>query len=334
MDYKKISIIIPVYNAELYLKKCIDSVINQTYQNLEIILINDGSVDQSREICLEYAQKDKRIIVIDLEKNSGQSNARNLGLEKSSGEYLGFVDSDDWIELDTYSYLVDLIKKTNSDIAKIENSKVFQEKVSKNDKKENVRIYKNSQILKRFLLKDDYTLCNKLYKRILFENIKFETGTIYEDMLPLYKIMNKCRIMVESNQIKYFYRIMDGSTTVSCFKKKDLALLNECQKMVDLSVNETIEIQKLTEVRLNRSYLSLLAKIGKYGYDKNISAQEIEKYIEIFRQGIKKNLGLLLKSNIHPSRKLFALIVCINKNLFFILMALYKKLKVDRNYNG
>ncbi|MFR1301453.1 glycosyltransferase family 2 protein [Eubacterium callanderi] len=332
MDCKKISIIIPVYNAELYLKTCIDSVINQTYQNLEIILINDGSIDQSLKICLEYAQKDERIIVIDLEKNSGQSNARNLGLEKSSGDYLGFVDSDDWIDLDMYGYLADLIKKTNSDIAKIGNSKVYQEKISRNDKKERVSIYKNSQILKRFLLKDDYTLCNKLYKRFLFENIKFETGTIYEDMLPLYKIMNQCKKMVESNQIKYFYRIMDGSTTVSCFKKRDLALLNECQKMVDLSIRETTEIQKLTEVRLNRSYLSLLVKIGKYGYDRSITNQEIEYYIEMFRRKIKQNMRGLLFSKIPLSRKIVVILASINRNLFFKVFRLYSKIKFKRSY--
>ncbi|MBV1681860.1 glycosyltransferase [Eubacterium callanderi] len=314
------------------MKTCIDSVINQTYQNLEIILINDGSIDQSLKICLEYAQKDERIIVIDLEKNSGQSNARNLGLEKSSGDYLGFVDSDDWIDLDMYGYLADLIKKTNSDIAKIGNSKVYQEKISRNDKKERVSIYKNSQILKRFLLKDDYTLCNKLYKRFLFENIKFETGTIYEDMLPLYKIMNQCKKMVESNQIKYFYRIMDGSTTVSCFKKRDLALLNECQKMVDLSIRETTEIQKLTEVRLNRSYLSLLVKIGKYGYDRSITNQEIEYYIEMFRRKIKQNMRGLLFSKIPLSRKIVVILASINRNLFFKVFRLYSKIKFKRSY--
>lgn len=325
MDYKKISIIIPVYNAELYLKKCIDSVVNQTYQNLEIILINDGSIDRSLEICLEYAQKDERIIVIDLKKNSGQSNARNLGLEKSSGEYLGFVDSDDWIELDMFSYLVSLIKETESDVAKIQSRKVYQDEIILYNTKEKKEIYKEGQIIKRFLLDDDYSLWNKLYKRELFKNITFETGIIYEDMFPLYKIMKRCKKMVESNQIKYFYRIMDGSTTVSCFKKRDLALLNECQKMVDLSMSETTEIQKLTEVRLNRSYLSLLAKIGKYGYDKSITNQEIEYYIEMFRRKIKQNLGLLLHSNIPFSRKILALIICLNRQLFFTLISVYKK---------
>lgn len=327
MDYKKISIIIPVYNAELYLKKCIDSVINQTYQNLEIILINDGSRDRSSKICLEYARKDNRIIFIDFKKNRGQSYARNVGIKKSNGYYLGFVDSDDWIDLSMYTYLINLIQTTNSDIAKIENLKVSKEKVNQKYKKEKITIYKNGQILKRFLLDDDYTLCNKIYKRSLFKNIEFETGIIYEDMIPLYKIMKKCQTMAKSNQIKYFYRIMDGSTTVSCFKKKDLALLNECQKMVDLSASETTEIQKLTAVRLNRSYLSLLAKIGKYGYDESIPDQEIENYIEMFRNKIKQNMKELLISKIPVSRKIVTILVSINKNLYFKIFRLYNKIK-------
>lgn len=104
---EKITVIVPVYNVENYLEKCLDSLINQTYKNLEIIVINDGSTDNSGEICQEYAQKDNRIVYIEKE-NGGQSEARNMGLDRMTGSYVTFVDSDDWVELD---YVETLYKK-------------------------------------------------------------------------------------------------------------------------------------------------------------------------------------------------------------------------------
>ena len=111
-----ISIIIPVYNVEQYLSRCIDSVINQTYKNLEIILIDDGSTDDSGEICDEYALKDNRIKVMH-KQNGGVSSARNEGLDISKGNYIGFIDSDDFIEKDMYEFLYDLLTKNNCDIS-------------------------------------------------------------------------------------------------------------------------------------------------------------------------------------------------------------------------
>lgn len=115
MDKPKISIIIPVYNVENYLNQCLESVVNQTYQNLEIIVINDGSTDNSAKICDEFAYKDNRIIVIHKE-NGGISSARNIGIEKSSGEYIMFLDSDDWIELNTCEIALKIAEEQSADV--------------------------------------------------------------------------------------------------------------------------------------------------------------------------------------------------------------------------
>ncbi len=112
----KISIIVPVYNVENYLKKCLDSIVNQTFKDIEIILINDGSTDNSLNICKEYAKKDHRIRLIN-KPNGGLSSARNVGIDLSTGEYLGFVDSDDWIALNMYEKLYNLCKIFNADIS-------------------------------------------------------------------------------------------------------------------------------------------------------------------------------------------------------------------------
>lgn len=145
---EKISVIVPLYNAENYLKRCIDSIINQTYQNLEIILINDGSTDNTLEIINEYAQKKDTIIVID-KKNSGVSDSRNLGIEKSTGEYITFIDSDDWLEENAIESLYEQLKKSNYNIIRgkyireIENKKSQKaiEKFSYNieDKEKNIQ---------------------------------------------------------------------------------------------------------------------------------------------------------------------------------------------------
>ena len=112
----KVSIIVPIYNMEQYLNRCLESIINQTYENIEIILINDGSKDNSLEICKNYAKKDNRIMIID-QKNSGVSSARNSGLDKATGEYLAFVDPDDWIDKDGIEKMVDFALKHKCDIA-------------------------------------------------------------------------------------------------------------------------------------------------------------------------------------------------------------------------
>lgn len=123
-----ISVIIPVYNVESYLKRCLDSVINQSYQDLEIILIDDGSTDNSSKICDEYASNDPRVIVIH-KQNAGQAAARNDGINIAKGEYIAFVDSDDWIELDMYELLMQAIIDTKADIVASGLNMVYQNRV-------------------------------------------------------------------------------------------------------------------------------------------------------------------------------------------------------------
>ena len=116
VDGERISVIVPVYKVEPYLRKCLDSIVNQTYRNLEIILVDDGSPDNCGRICDEYAERDKRIRVIH-QKNGGVSSARNEGLKIASGDWIGWVDSDDWIEPDMFEYLLENAKKSKADIA-------------------------------------------------------------------------------------------------------------------------------------------------------------------------------------------------------------------------
>lgn len=179
----KVSVIVPVYNVEKYLKRCLDSLINQTLSDIDIICINDGSKDSSLQILEQYAQKDSRIVIYNQE-NSGLSVARNTGLEHASGEYIGFVDSDDWVDLDFYEKLYNSAKNNNADIAVADFIREHPNKKPKRLKLKEEKIYTTPE--------DKFMICkvhregcvwNKIYRTEFIHsiNLKFVPKMYYED---------------------------------------------------------------------------------------------------------------------------------------------------------
>ena len=201
-----ISIIIPVYKVEIYLEKCIQSVINQTYENLQIILVDDGSPDNCGKICDEYAQKDHRIEVIH-KSNGGLSDARNKGLEIAKGEYIGFVDSDDYIEADMYEVLYNLLKQYNADVSICNFYTVSQGKISIKNADNGINEYNRIEILKEILLDKNIQsyAWNKLYKKELFDEIKYPVGKKYEDIGTTFYLLEKCNKVVVTGKSEYYY---------------------------------------------------------------------------------------------------------------------------------
>ena len=201
-----ISIIIPVYKVEKYLEKCIQSVINQTYENLQIILVDDGSPDNCGKICDEYAKKDHRIEVIH-KSNGGLSDARNKGLEIAKGEYIGFVDSDDYIEADIYEVLYNLLKQYNADVSICNFYTVSQGKIAIKNVDSGIKEYTRIEILKEILLDNDIQsyAWNKLYKRELFGEIKYPVGKKYEDIGTTFYLLEKCNKVVVTGKPEYYY---------------------------------------------------------------------------------------------------------------------------------
>lgn len=215
MDKKvKVSIIIPVYNVERYLTRCLDSLINQTLKDIEIICINDGSTDSSLKILKEYQQKDNRITIIDKE-NQGQSIARNIGISKSIGEYIGFVDSDDWVDLDFYEKLYSSAIKHNADIAVAGIIRLH-----KYNKKNHLKINNESitedfeKKLKLCDIPDKSYVWNKIYKsdKIKEYNLKFKEKMIYEDVIFTPEVILKLNKLVTVPNIKYYYWRNPNST--------------------------------------------------------------------------------------------------------------------------
>ncbi len=208
-----ISVIVPVYNVELYLSQCIESIINQTYKDIEIILIDDGSPDNCGRICDEYAKKDSRVRVFHKE-NGGLSNARNYGIEKASGEYIGFVDSDDWLEPEMYETLINVAKENRADIV---NCGFYYEFLKRTVIRENIeKKFDNTIDLCKALLNNEIVtgVWNKLFHRSCFADIKFPDGHVSEDTATIYKFFLKTGNVISISTPLYHYRISrEGNIT-------------------------------------------------------------------------------------------------------------------------
>ena len=218
----KISIIIPVYNSEQFLEKCLNSIINQTFKDIEIICIDDGSTDKSLKILNNFADKDNRITIIN-QKNSGPSAARNKGLEIAKGEYVGFVDSDDWIDLNFYEKLYNNAKKYDADIAVcgIKRLRSYKWKYHLKIEKEEFTTDTN----KKFVLCDVPDKCyvwNKIYKlqKLTEKNINFEPDTYYEDRYFTAQALVYLNGLVTVPDVYYNYRTNPNSIVKTKSKKK------------------------------------------------------------------------------------------------------------------
>lgn len=212
---KLISIIVPIYKVEKYIHKCIDSLINQTYKNIEIILIEDGSPDNCAKICDEYAEKDKRIKVIHKE-NAGLSAARNDGVDICMGEYVTFVDSDDYISYSFCEELLNAIVENNADIA-ICGINRFVEGENAEEAEVNVetKVYNAKETIYNLISIGDYydCACGKLYSKKILDGIRFPIGRIYEDSATTYKFYHMADRVVVLN-VKYYYYLTKRADSI------------------------------------------------------------------------------------------------------------------------
>ena len=226
-----ISVIVPIYNVERYLNTCVDSIANQTYSNLEIILVDDGSPDKSPEICDEYARTDVRVKVIH-QKNGGLSAARNAGIDIAQGEFLTFIDSDDFVacnyvellykgivEFDADISIASFCTFTNEDELKISRNELSFVEIAKDE------CFRRYGALNAGLSMPFISACNKLYKKDFFTSIKFPIGKLYEDAFSTYKLLDKASKIVFTPSKLYFYRINPQSILGQSFKEKHLDMV-------------------------------------------------------------------------------------------------------------
>lgn len=204
-----VSIIVPVYNVERYLDRCLKSLVNQTYLNIEIILVNDGSPDMCPKICEEWAQRDHRIKVIH-KKNGGLSDARNKGVDVAKGIYICFVDSDDYVAQTYVETLYKLIRDNNTDMSAVSFKKVYtidQDPDRKIKREDAIIVFEGEEAIRQLFSDNTYAnyAWNKMYKRELFENVRFPRGRKMEDLGTTYKLLLNTRRIVYSKKILYYY---------------------------------------------------------------------------------------------------------------------------------
>jgi len=282
-----ISIIVPVYNVEEYLEKCVDSIINQTYSNIEIILVDDGSKDNSGKMCDELQAKDSRIKVIHKE-NGGLSDARNAGLKIATGDYIGFVDSDDYIEEDMFETLYKLSKEHNSDISIVSFNEIYKGKIIgvRNSKK--LEKLNKIEAIRELLIdtKIQSYAWNKLFKKELFNNIEFPTNKNFEDIATTLLLFEKANKVVLLEEPKYNYVRRDNSIVgIKSYKtyKDYLDVISSKYTYLD---------GKYEELDLWNAYNYVINMIWVYTiivtFDLEELYKEYDKHFDLFKELIKK----------------------------------------------
>lgn len=270
----QISIIVPVFNVERYLCKCIDSILNQTFDKFELILVDDGSQDTCPQICDNYAKKDDRVKVIH-KKNGGQGSARNMGLDIAKGEYIGFVDSDDYIEIDMYQKMINAIKKNEADLAICGYKKVqpFIRISTVNYFKE-IQLYSNKELMKKYISTSyiQTVIWNKLYKKELFKNLRFPEIRAREDAYILHEILGRCNKAVQIGECLYIQQIRKGSTENSKFSLAKMSLLDCAIRLQEYIKNNYNDLYYLVAFKASEEKIILMEDIirsFKYSQYKN-----------------------------------------------------------------
>lgn len=231
---KLVSVVVPVYNVQNYLNRCMKCITGQTYSKLEIILVDDGSNDQSGEICEIWSEKDDRVITIH-QKNGGLSAARNAGIERASGEYLIFVDSDDVIDVKMIEQLVDLIENQNAEIAICGVNHIFDETSIKFERTETaIKILDKNTAIREMWYQKSFlpSAWGKAYSRQMFGNSRFTEGILFEDIDLMHELFWKCNRIVYQDAPLYGYVHRENSITTSQFTEKDCVILNVSDKLL------------------------------------------------------------------------------------------------------
>ena len=306
MEEKKISVIIAVYNKEKYLHKCLDSILAQDYKNLEIILINDGSTDKSKEICEDYEKRDSRIKSITT-VNRGASSARNLGLDTAQGDYISFIDADDYISKDFYTYLYNYMIKYNADIVECNSIKVKEDNEYKDETfyipqtEEIIECNNIGALIRLYGDEQEFygktiVVWNKLYKKEVLNNIRFEPGRIIDDESFTYKALYNCKKFITLRAGLYAYVYAEGSTMRSSISMRKIneVFLAFTEAIDFFEKNDFIDLKE----RAIRRYLGYIVENKKKVLSSNLPNKDeiIEEFNTKFNYLF--NLGKEICTNI------------------------------------
>ena len=283
-----VSVIVPVYNVEKYVERCLQTLIRQTYQNIEIIIVDDGSPDRSGAICDEMAQHDTRIRTIH-QANQGLSGARNTGIEAANGEYLVFVDSDDWVSVEMVEVLYDLLQRTDAQIAAC-GTEICSDSghmAYYSDDLEEIRVYTREEAMRELL--DDRLIrnvtWNKLYRKELFDVVRFPVGMIFEDIATTYRTLDLTERVAYCGRPLYCYYKSEESIIRSPFSAKKFDKVTALKMRAEFYKSHYPELAGKASETYVKSALNSL--VGSYGQN------ELNKY----RQKVRTELLGWLKEN-------------------------------------
>ena len=326
LNQNKVSIIVPIFDVEVYLPYCIESLVNQTYQNIEIILVNDGSPDSCGEIVDYYASRDQRIIPIH-QKNGGVSDARNTGMDYASGEYTFFIDADDWIDHTLIKELVDSMEQFNADVVQTTHYYAYQDYLLQDKRFDHPfnhpKVLDNRQLMRELVL--NQTVKNfawgKLYKTSLIQDIPFQRGVLFEDICWSYLVMQKVDTYVILDKPLYYY-YQHAESMVATYSVKHLDYLEELKKrhrFLEQHYTDLVELSYKELAKANLIHYQLLLRNRRV--DSNgIHRTEIKAYMKRVYPSVRKALlsdkALSLEVtlfNVHPY--LYVLSLFIKKGL-------------------
>ncbi len=317
-EYPLISVIVPVYKVEKYLDKCIKSITNQTYTNLEIILVDDGSPDKCGMLCDLWCSRDKRIKVIH-KKNGGLSDARNVGITEARGKYVGFVDSDDYIEPDMYERLMYALIETQADISTCYAITEINGESTCVKKNNRCFILNSYEALEDLFVQNKYlrhAAWNKLYCREIFMYINFPVGRLFEDAAIMYRIFTNIQKIVCLDSQLYHYVIRDGSITNNKYNIKSIKdqISNGMEAMSFFENNA--KVQKAVYCWNTKCFPLLWEKA--YENNDDITCEYI---IKCFRSITTYTRMWFLKKKL----KMHAILFVINPNLYYMIKRLRQK---------
>ena len=321
-----ISIIVPVYNVEPYLRHCLDSIIGQTLSDLEIIIVDDGSTDGSSIICDEYAARDSRIKVLH-KSNAGQSSARNAGIDISTAPYIGFVDSDDYIADDMYELLYTNALTYNADVSMCGLYDCFEgQKPREIDHHELLSLSQEDAI--RIVMeakKTSVTPVNKLYKRGLFDSIRYPQGKTSEDAFVIIDLLLQAHSIVLDTQQKYYYIHRSGSTTSSPYRSSDLYAIEAYEYNYALIKKHMPSLIDTAKMRCMWARFYVLDKIMRSKDRKRLKETERQIVAEL-----RHNYTFIMKDKrFNISRKVALMLLMVNVNLYAVCVKAQQKKYYD-----
>ena len=309
---EKISIIVPVYNVENYLERCVESILKQTYTNFELLLINDGSTDQSGDLCDQLALRDQRIRVIHKE-NGGLSAARNTGIDHASSDLIGFIDSDDYIDEDMYETLYRQLRESNADLSMCGHYDVFHQIPEKQvseiktwqlSSEEAIKMVMEAKVL-------SVTAVNKLYKKELFDQLRFEVGKIAEDAFIMIRLLSQCQKVAATNEKKYYYVHRENSITTQKFSLKFLNVIEAYEQNANIIREQYPAIADVASMRLNWAYFYVLDRLL---VDSDFKDKALEDKLIAY---LKKNsMNILRDGRFTSARKISFLALVISRKLY------------------